>query len=284
VSVTPRRATEIGANAFALFTKNQRRWQAPPIAEEEAAAFRAELETSGISVDHVIIHDSYLINPGNPDPEKRRRSIDALLDEAKRAEQLGLRLLNFHPGSGLGTISAEETVTLVAEAVAEVLSATSDLVLVVENTAGGGGHVGRSFEELSQIIRLAAAAGAGRSNDLRSRLGVCLDTCHLFAAGYDLRTRRTYEATMAEFDRIVGLDRLRGIHVNDAAGELGGRRDRHASIGEGALGESAFRLLMTDERLRHVPMVLETPNMDLWPREIDLLRRFAAGERTRSNG
>lgn len=287
VQHTPGRAAEIGANAFALFVKNQRRWVAPATTPDQAQAFKANLADAAIDQRHVMIHDSYLINVANPEPEKRRKSIDALLDEARRAELLGLTLLNFHPGSGLGELSVEETIEAVAQAMAEVLQQTESVVLVVENTAGGGTHIGRTFEEIAGLIELgykyAGAAGKGPQVGpglVAGRIGTCLDTCHLFAAGYDLRTDETYATTMQEFGAKVGFEYLLGMHINDAKSELGSRLDRHDSIGEGNLGSQTFARVVSDPRVQEIPLVLETPAMDRWASEISMLRGFAESKET----
>ena len=258
----PLNAREIGAKAFALFTKNQRQWRARPLTEEVIGKFRENLKRAGISPEMVLPHDSYLINLGSPDGEKRKKSLEAFVDEVERCYQLGLKYLNFHPGSSLGKVSEEECLKIVAESVNEAISRTKEVILVIENTAGQGNTVGYRFEHLARIIELV---------ENKERIGVCLDTCHMFAAGYDIRTREAYEKTMKEFDEIVGFKYLKGMHLNDAKSELGSRVDRHHSIGKGNIGLEAFRLIMNDERLNGIPLILETIEPSIWKEEIELL-------------
>jgi deoxyribonuclease-4 len=258
----PLNAQEIGARAFALFTKNQRQWRAKPLTEEVIGRFKENLRRVGISPDHVLPHDSYLINLGHPEPEKRRRSLEAFIDEAERCSALGLKYLNFHPGSHLRQISEEECLELVALSLNEAMERTKGVVFVVENTAGQGSNVGYRFEHIARIVELV--------ND-KSRIGVCLDTCHLFAAGYDIRDRSSYERTMEEFEKVVGFKYLKGMHLNDAKSGLGSRVDRHHSIGKGNIGLDAFRFIMNDPRLDGIPLILETIDPSLWPYEIELL-------------
>jgi deoxyribonuclease-4 len=262
VENAPKNAAAIGARAFALFTKNQRQWRAKPLSADSIEAFRLNLKDSGIRPEHVLPHDSYLINLGSPEQEQWDRSYAAFLDEAQRAEQLGLKLLNFHPGSHLGKISEEECLKRIARGMNRVLSETSSVALVIENTAGQGSSVGYRFEHLARLLELS---------DMPERVGVCIDTCHAFAAGYDLRTEESYRRVMEDFDRIVGSDRLMGAHINDAKSGLGSRVDRHHSIGEGNLGMEAFRLLMNDSRFDGIPLILETIDPQKWAEEIRLL-------------
>ncbi|MGA9750421.1 MAG: deoxyribonuclease IV [Acidobacteriota bacterium] len=268
VQNAPLRAKEIGARAFGLFVKNQRQWSAPPLAEADISAFRENCVQAGFDPSHILPHDGYLINLGNPDPKGLERSRKAFLDEMRRCEQLGLRLLNFHPGSHKGLVPAEACLNLVGDSINLALKETRSVTAVIENTAGQGGSVGRTFEEIAAIIE--------RVED-RSRVGVCLDTCHLFAAGYDLRSREAYEATFSAFDRVVGLRYLRGMHLNDSKSALGSRVDRHHSLGEGELGFESFRLIMNDLRTDGIPLILETIDESLWGREIALLYGFERG-------
>jgi deoxyribonuclease-4 len=262
VENAPLQAKKIGARAFALFTKNQKQWQAKPLSAENIAAFKKNLATAAIAPSHVLPHDSYLINLGHPDEEKRRKSVAALLEEANRAELLGLPFLNFHPGSHLGMLTEKKCLEIIADGMKRILGETDSVGLIVEATSGQGNNVGYRFEHLARILELV---------DLPGRSGVCLDTCHIFAAGYDLRTREAYETTLRHFDRIVGRSFLRAAHINDAKVELGSRRDRHDSIGKGKLGLEAFRLLMNDSRFDDLPLILETIDESLWPAEIELL-------------
>ena len=263
VENAPLNARKIGANALALFTKNQRQWKAKPLSEDSIRAFKTNLKKAGIQPKHVLPHDSYLINLGNPDQEKREKSLEAFIDEAQRAEQLELPLLNFHPGSHLRQISEAECISLNAEAMNTTLRNTSFVSLLVETTAGQGSNIGYSFEHLAALID---------QSDNPDRVGVCIDTCHIFAAGYDLRSEEAYKETMEAFDRIIGFDKLMGVHINDAKSELGSRVDRHHSLGEGNIGRQAFGFLMKDPRMEDIPIVLETIDPELWPEEIKWLR------------
>jgi deoxyribonuclease-4 len=267
VENAPLNAERIGAKAFALFTKNQKQWQAKPLSAEGIAAFKKNLAAAGIAPRHVLPHDSYLINLGHPDAEKRQKSVLALLEEARRAEQLGLPFLNFHPGSHLGAMTEDQCLKAIAEGMKLILAETSRIGLLLETTSGQGGNVGYRFEHLAQVLEQVA-------DPLRS--GVCLDTCHVFAAGYDIRSAEAYEKTMGRFDAVVGRDTLRAAHLNDAKVELGSRKDRHDSIGRGKLGLEAFRLLMNDQRFDDLPLVLETIDEALWPAEIEMLYSLVA--------
>jgi len=264
----PLNAKSINAKAFALFTKNQRQWKAKPIEEEEVRRFKENLKKVGIEARHVLPHDSYLINLGSPYPDKRKRSLEAFIDEINRCYLLGLKYLNFHPGSHLGKMTEDECLRVVADSINEALSKTKEIVLVVENTAGQGSSVGYRFEHLARIIELV---------EDKSRIGVCLDTCHMFAAGYDIRTEVAYEKTMEEFGSIVGFGYLKGMHLNDAKSGLGSRVDRHHSIGKGNIGLDAFRFIMNDERLNGIPLILETIDPSIWKEEIKLLYSLVDG-------
>ncbi|MEA3347537.1 MAG: deoxyribonuclease IV [Pseudomonadota bacterium] len=267
IAKTPLRARYIGARAFALFTKNQRQWRAKDLSEKEITAFKKNLVDCGFKPEHVLPHDSYLINLAHPETDKRQKSLAAFIDELERCEQLGLTKLNFHPGSTLRQISDEEGLNLVAQALNTALAKTTNVTAVIENTAGQGSNLGHRFEHLKAIIDQV---------EDKSRIGVCLDTCHTFAAGYDLRTPETYEQTMHEFDHIVGFSYLKGMHLNDAKSTLGSRVDRHHSIGRGHLGLEPFRLLMQDPRLDNIPLILETIDDNLWAEEIALLYNLTA--------
>ncbi|MFO7849375.1 MAG: deoxyribonuclease IV [Spirochaetia bacterium] len=259
VENAPLNALDIGAKALALFLKNQRQWKAKPLSPESVSGFKRNLEKAGIAPNHVLPHDSYLINLGNPEEEKRRKSLDAFIDEVYRAEQLKIPLLNFHPGSHLRKMSEKECLARISEGMNTALEESDTVSLVVENTAGQGSNVGYSFEHLAELISLSKYP---------ERVGVCIDTCHAFAAGYDLRSKEAYGKTMGDFERIIGIDKLMGIHLNDAKSELGSRVDRHHSLGEGTLGTEAFRLLMNDPRLDDIPIILETIDPSKWAEEI----------------
>jgi len=258
----PLNAMAIGAKAFALFTKNQKQWAAKPLDEDTIALFQANLAKSGILPKHILPHDSYLINLGHPEEEKRQKSLEAFIDEVNRCDQLGLDRLNFHPGSHLKQISEEECIDRIASSMNEALSVTKGVTLVIENTAGQGSNLGWKFEHLSAII--------ARIED-KSRVGVCIDTCHMFTAGYDIRTREAYDATWNEFDTIVGFKYLKGMHINDSKPDLGSHVDRHDSLGKGKIGLDAFRFIMNDPRMDNIPLVLETIDETIWAQEIELL-------------
>lgn len=262
VENAPLNAEKIGARSFALFTKNQRQWVAKPLTEKSINAFKVNLEKVGIPPEQVLPHDSYLINLGHPEKEPLQKSRNAFLDEMQRCEQLGLKLLNFHPGAHLNKCSEEQSLATVADSINWALEQTEGIIAVIENTAGQGTTLGYTFDHLAAIIE---------GVEDKSRVGVCLDTCHTFTAGYDLRTSEACKATFAEFERIVGFNYLRGMHLNDSKPDLGSRVDRHDSIGKGKLGLECFRYIMNDARFDDIPMVLETIDETLWPDEIKLL-------------
>ncbi|MCW8906558.1 MAG: deoxyribonuclease IV [Sedimenticola sp.] len=259
VENAPLNAREIGATAFALFTKNQRQWNAKPLTEKSISAFRENLEKSDIAPRYVLPHDSYLINLGHPEDEALQKSRDAFLDEMQRCQQLGLSLLNFHPGSHLKRISEEDSLRRVADSINWALEQTSGVTAVIENTAGQGSNLGYRFEHLAAIID---------GVEDKSRVGVCIDTCHTFTAGYDLRTAEACSQTFDEFERIVGFNYLRGVHLNDSKPDLGSRVDRHESLGKGKLGWTVFEFIMNDNRFEEIPMVLETVDSSIWADEI----------------
>lgn len=266
VENAPRNASAIGARAFALFTKNQRQWRSAPLSAASIEAFGRELAAAGIDPRHVLPHDSYLINLGHPEEEGLERSREAFLDEMQRCEQLGLDRLNFHPGSHLKKISTEECLDRVAESINIALRATRGVTAVIENTAGQGSNVGFAFWQLKRIID---------GVEDRSRVGICLDTCHSFAAGYDLSSELACERTFEEFDREVGFQYLRGVHLNDALRPLGSRIDRHTPLGEGQIGWDCFRFIARDSRFDDLPLILETPDESRWAEEIEILNKFA---------
>lgn len=259
-------AKDIGATAFALFTKNQRQWLAPILTEEQIATFKAAMTEAGYQAWQVLPHDSYLINLGHPEEEGLEKSRESFFEEMRRCELLGLDRLNFHPGSHLKKISEEESLNRIAESINMALERTKGITAVLENTAGQGSNLGFRFEHLAYIIE--------RVED-KSRVGVCLDTCHSFAAGYDLRTKEACDATFAEFDRIVGFNYLRGMHLNDAMKPLGSRVDRHSPLGDGEIGWECFKYIAADSRFDNIPLVLETPDEARWAEEIAKLKEFA---------
>ncbi len=266
VENAPLNARRIGANAFALFTKNQRQWQAKPLTEASIAAFRENLDRAGISPRHVLPHDSYLINLCHPEAEKLAKSRDAFVDEFQRCQQLGLDRLNFHPGSHLNRIDEATALSMIAASIDIALAACDSVSAVIENTAGQGSNLGWRFEHLAAIIE---------GVEDRSRVGVCFDTCHAFAAGYDLRTRSACEATFRAFDDKVGMGYLMGVHLNDAKKPLGSRVDRHHSLGMGEIGWEAFRYIMSDDRFNDIPLILETIDDTIWDQEIAALRAMS---------
>ncbi len=261
----PKNAIEIGAKAFALFTKNQRRWDAKALDTKTLDLWFKNLEESKVLPKHILPHDSYLINLGNHDTEKRQKSIDAFIFELERCEILGLDRLNFHPGSHLRKISEEACLDFIAESINISLDKTKNVKAVIENTAGQGSNLGYKFEHLAYII--------DKIED-KSRVGVCIDTCHMFTAGYDIRTREAYDKTWKEFDEVVGADYLMGMHLNDSKPELGSRVDRHDSLGEGKIGWDAFEFIMNDDRMDDIPLVLETIDESIWGQEIEALYKL----------
>jgi len=266
VQNAPLNAIEIGARAFALFTKNQRQWQAKPLDDDQIEQFHLNMQKGGFRPADVLPHDSYLINLGHPEAEKRQKSLNAFIDELNRCRQLGLVYLNFHPGSHLRLIDEGACLDLIAESLNRALEATDGVTAVIENTAGQGSNLGYRFEHLAHVID---------GVEDKSRIGICLDTCHAFTAGYDLRTQDTYKETMQLFEDVVGFEFLKAMHLNDSKPELGKRVDRHESIGRGKLGEDTFRFIMQDERMDEMPLILETIDSSLWAQEIKLLYGFS---------
>ncbi len=262
VASAPLNAAAIGAKAFAMFTRNPSRWKSEPLLPSEIEAFRANCEAGGYTPDVILPHDSYLINLGAKDPKKLFLSRMAFLDEMQRCEQLGLTMLNFHPGSHLNEMTEEECLRRIASSINKTLAQTSGVKAVIENTAGQGSNLGFSFEQLAFIISLI---------EDQSRVGVCIDSCHAFAAGYDLATAEGYEGVWRHFDETIGLKYLSAMHINDSKKGLGSHVDRHESMGQGALGMEFFRLLMADPRMNDIPLILETPNPELWADEIKTL-------------
>jgi deoxyribonuclease-4 len=280
VDNAPLNAMAIGAKAFALFTKNQRQWVAKPLETKTIDAFQKNLADSGILPKHILPHDSYLINLGHHEVEKLEKSRDAFVDELERCRILGLDRLNFHPGSHLVKIAKKDPeymdklmqaelgcLDVIAESLNRAIEATpgSNVKLVIENTAGQGSNLGYKFENLAHII--------DKVED-KSRVGVCIDTCHMFTAGYDIRTRETYDETWNSFDNIVGREYLMGMHINDSKPPLGSRVDRHHSLGQGEIGWDAFSFIMNDSRMDDIPLVLETIDESIWAEEIRALYAF----------
>lgn len=266
VEYAPVNAHEIGANAFALFTKNQRQWVSKPLTAESIDLFQQNCEKYGFLPEYILPHVSYLINLGHPEEEGLTKSRAAFLDEMQRCEQFGLKLLNFHPGSHLNKIDTEACLSRIAESINIVLDKTKGVTAVIENTAGQGSNLGNEFWHLRYII--------DKVED-KSRVGVCLDTCHTFTAGYNFL--QDYDQVFNAFEQEVGFSFLRGIHLNDSKKEVGSRVDRHDSIGQGYIGNAFFERLMKDTRFDNLPIILETPDETLWAKEIAWLRAISQG-------
>ncbi|KHS45757.1 deoxyribonuclease IV [Hafnia paralvei] len=257
------RAHELEATAFALFTKNQRQWKAAPLTAEVIDKFKSACAQYHYQPEQILPHDSYLINLGHPVEEALEKSREAFIDELERCSELGLTLLNFHPGSHLMQIDEDKCLARIAESINIALDKTQGVTAVIENTAGQGSNLGFRFEHLAAIID---------GVEDKSRVGVCIDTCHAFAAGYDLRTEEECSKTFANFERIVGFNYLRGMHLNDAKSAFDSRVDRHHSLGEGNIGKTAFSWIMRDPRFDGIPLILETVNPDIWAEEIAWLK------------
>ncbi len=266
VETAPQRAHKIAARAFAMFVKNQRRWFAKPLTEDSISRFTENCSACGFSKELILPHAGYLINLGTTHPDNASKSLEALKDELNRCRLLGLRQLNVHPGAHLGNLSEDQCLKLIASNINRALEATKNVRLLIENTAGDGTHLGYRFEHLARIIEFV---------EDKSRIGVCIDTCHLFASGYDIRNRENYEKTWREFEKTVGIKWLKGMHLNDSRFEVGSRVDRHASIGEGKIGLEAFKMIARDKRFENIPLILETPKPGIWHKEIALLYKFA---------
>jgi len=265
VENAPVNAAAIGAKAFALFTKNQKQWVSNPLTKASIKLFRTNCERLDFKPFQILPHDSYLINLGHPESEALNKSRDAFLDEMQRCEQLGLDRLNFHPGSHLKEISEEDCLKRIAESINITLDKTSGVTAVIENTAGQGTNMGHTFEQLAYIIEFV---------EDKSRVGVCIDTCHAFTAGYDLKSEEGIKETFRKFSELVGFEYLKGMHLNDSKKERATRVDRHDNIGSGFLGEEPFRMLMKDPRFENIPLILETPEESLWQEEIRRLYSF----------
>ena len=262
----PLNAVEIGATAFALFTKNQKQWKSSPLSEEVITKFKENCQKHNFSPEQILPHDSYLINLGHPEADKLEKSRAAFIDELQRCQQLGLIYLNFHPGSHLKQLSETDCLSRIAESINLALQQTADVTAVIENTAGQGSNLGYRFEHLAQIIA---------EIDNKERIGVCLDTCHTFVSGYDLRGAETCEKTFADFEQIVGFKYLKGMHINDSKTLFSSRVDRHAPLGAGEIGWNCFKYIMADARFDGIPLTLETTSSELWPEEIAELKRLA---------
>jgi len=263
VENAPVNAHKIGATAFALFTKNQRQWKAKPLTDENIKKFKENCEKYGYKPGQILPHDSYLINLGHPEKEALQKSRDAFLDEMQRCEQLGIDRLNFHPGSHLNKISEKECLATIANSINLALEKTKGVTAVIENTAGQGTNLGFSFYQIKEII--------GQVED-KSRVGVCIDTCHAYSAGYDILNN--FENVFNEFEDVIGFGYLKGMHLNDSKKELASKVDRHHSMGEGTLGWEPFRMIMNDSRFDGIPLILETPDDQRWAEEIKTLKNM----------
>ena len=266
VENAPLNASAIGATAFALFTKNQRQWKSSPLSEKSIELFKQRCREFGYSPKQILPHDSYLINLGHPDKEALQKSREAFLDEIQRCEQLGLDRLNFHPGAHLNLVDIDGCLRIISDSINYVLDKTKGVIAVIENTAGQGSSVGDKFEHIARIIEYV---------EDKSRVGVCIDTCHSFAAGYDLSTKEEFEKAFSHFEKTVGFKYLKGMHLNDTKKGLSSHVDRHESLGKGVLGEEAFRLIMKDNRFDNIPLILETPDESIWAEEIARLKEWA---------
>jgi len=264
VENAPVNAHEIGASAFALFTKNQRQWAAKPLTNQNIELFKENCHKYGINQDQILAHDSYLINLGHPESQGLEKSRKAFIDEMQRCEQLGIKMLNFHPGSHLKKISEEKCLNTISDSINISLDMTKGVTAVIENTAGQGTNMGFTFEHVAAII--------DNIKD-KTRVGVCIDTCHAFSAGYDLKSN--FDKIWQEFDKIIGFKYLKGMHINDSKKALSSRVDRHESIGKGTLGIEVFKQIMQDQHFDNIPLILETPDSDIWAKEIALLKGFA---------
>ncbi len=267
VQNTVKNAQQINAKAFGMFVKNQRQWNAKPLSEKTIEEFKTELKNTEYSADYILPHAGYLINLGNPDIDKREKSLNSFIDELNRCNLLGLKYLNIHPGSHLKEISESECIKLIADNINLAIKKVKDIIIVLENTAGQGSNLGYSFKNLADIIEQI---------EEKSRIGVCLDTCHAFAAGYDLKTTEGYESTFNEFEEIIGIKYLKGIHLNDSKFNCGLKKDRHQSIGKGKIGIPFFKRFMNDKRFNNMPIILETIDPDIWKEEIEMLYSFVS--------
>lgn len=261
----PLNAAKIGAKAFAMFTRNQRQWKSKPLTGEAVSAFKKNCEKFNYAPSQILPHDSYLINIGCPGELNLKKSREAFTEELKRCEELGLNRLNFHPGSHLNLITSEECMKLIADSINSALDKTKGVTAVLENTAGQGSNIGFTFEQLRFIID---------NIEDKTRAGVCIDTCHTYAAGYDIKTKSGFEETFRKFDAIIGFSFLKGMHLNDTKKGLGSKVDRHENIGRGMLGEDPFRWIMNDRRFDDIPLIIETPDDSLWAEEIKLMYSY----------
>ncbi|BAM40050.1 apurinic/apyrimidinic endonuclease [Theileria orientalis strain Shintoku] len=258
--------------SFALFLKNQRSWNFKPLSPEWIAKFKKNLETFAYDPRFILPHASYLINVANPDANKRKKAFENFLDDIKRCEKLGIQLYNFHPGSTCGLCEKEEGIMHISDCINEALHLSSGVTIVLENAAGQNNVIGSKFEDLRDIINQVKD---------KTRVGVCLDTCHLFAAGFDIRTHEKFEAVMKSFDDIVGLKYLKAVHLNDSKSDLGSGLDRHENIGKGKLTKETFEFIMNSGYFKEIPIILETPTKEgdesVYRQEIQLMYSLYKG-------
>lgn len=257
----------VGGKAFACFLKSQRKWSSSPLAEADIVKFNEKAKEFNFDKNFILPHGSYLINLASPDPEMRAKSFDNLVDDLKRCHLLGISLYNFHPGSTVGKCSVKSALENIAESINRAHTLVPDVIVVLETMAGQGNVVGSKFEELRDIIAKI---------DDKSRIGVCIDTCHIFSAGYDIRSKKSFDKTMEKFESIIGFKYLKGVHLNDSKTAFNEGKDRHENIGKGKIGLNAFRYIMNDSRFDNIPMVLETPasesdSIEIYSKEIELL-------------
>ncbi|CAL4319763.1 Endonuclease 4 [Buchnera aphidicola (Protaphis terricola)] len=257
------RAFQLKSTAFSLFIKNQLQWNVAPLSQININNFRKACIKYNFLFDKILPHGSYLINLGHPDDDLLKKSRTAFIDEINRCNQLGLSFLNFHPGSHLKKISENSCLLRISKSINLALEKTKNIILLIENTAGQGTNVGYSFEHLFKIL----------SNiDNKSRIGICLDTCHLFAAGYDLRTEKDCQNTFDQFLNLIELKYLKGFHLNDSKKMLNSRIDRHESLGLGYIGKYVFKWILRNNNFINIPMILETSNPNIWDKEIAWLK------------
>jgi AP endonuclease-1 len=258
-------ATRIHANSFGLFLKNQRQWNIPVLEQTTVDSFRKLCKEHGFDGNQILPHGSYLVNLGNPDAEKRAKGLELFIDDLQRCDRLGIKLYTFHPGSTLGLCTVDESCKHIATSIDLAHAKSKEVIVLLENMAGQGNVVGSKFEDLGKIVK--------KVKD-KERIGVCLDTCHMFAAGYDIRTPESFNLVLEQFDNLVGLQYLKGMHLNDSKGDLGDCKDRHESLGKGKIGINCFKYIMNDKRFHNIPIILETPEEDNYISEIDLCYSF----------
>lgn len=266
LSAAPREAAALGATAFSMFTALESKWRAPDPTPEQCEAFRRACEECGFTPAQILPHAGFLINLASPDKRKLALSRLAFEDEMRRCHLLGLSMLNFHPGATLKKVPDEEALDVIAVGINRALAKVPDVKAVIENTAGQGSNLGWDFAQIARIID---------GIEDKSRVGVCIDTCHAFAAGYDLATADGYARCWDEFDKLIGREYLSAMHLNDALRPRGSRIDRHASIGQGEIGVECFRRLLADSRTDNIPLILETPDPRLWRSEITQLYGYS---------